>query len=149
MGFKDLTPDNWLQPDPASEIFARFEPTVGRMVQMTGQEWTEVILAVEVTPAAPDEVRDLFAVARGAMVYGAFFYPQYSLAAEQLWRVADAAALARYRQLGGPPRPDGRPVSFGRRVRWLAERGAVPGDRVGRWDGFRELRNAASHPEFQ
>ena len=52
--------------------------------------------------AVPAEIHDLFAVARGAMLYGYFFYPLYTLAAEQLYRVVEAAVSYKYELAGGP-----------------------------------------------
>ena len=40
----------------------------------------------------PRSIRQLFEVARGAMVYGAFYNPLYALGYEQLYRVSEAAA---------------------------------------------------------
>ena len=63
--------------------------------------------------------------------------------------MAETAALVRYRELGGPEQPGKPPPAVWRRIAWFADYGAIPAGRRGRWQGFRELRNAASHPEFQ
>lgn len=94
MGFKPLTPTNWLQPDPTSGIFGRVSPVAGPM-RMDGEDWARRFLAVELASHVPEPVRDLFAVARGALVYGWFFYPLFKLGEEQIYRVAEAAARQR------------------------------------------------------
>src|SRR5438270_7929814 len=91
-----------------------------------------------------EPVQRLFAVARSTLPYGHYFYPLYTLGAEQLYRVADSAALHRYRDLGGPKSKRGRDPAFATRIDWLRERGAIAAEYIARWDGFRELRNIAS-----
>ena len=44
----------------------------------------------------------MWEVARGVLVSGVSCYPLHTLGDDQLHRVVDAAALHRYRQLGGP-----------------------------------------------
>jgi hypothetical protein len=50
------------------------------MAQMDGNDWARHFLAVELHEDVPADVHDLFAVARGTMLYGWFFYPLYALA---------------------------------------------------------------------
>lgn len=81
--------------------------------------------------------------------YGHFFYPLYTLGEQQLYRVADAAALHRYRDLGGPKTKRGRDPAFAARIGWLHQHGAIADEHAHQWAGFRELRNEASHPDMQ
>ncbi len=148
MSFKPLTPNNWDQPDETSTIFARHSPIVG-MVQMNGNDWARAFLAVELSESVPADVRGLFAVARGTLVYGWFFYPLYALGEEQLHRVADAAVAHRYRELDGPLGKRGYLPLLARRIQWLEAEGIIPSDLAPRWNAIRELRNIGSHPDFQ
>ena len=66
---------------------------------MTGEDWARAFLNVELKEHVPEPVSDLFAIARGALLYGWFFYPLFRLGEEQLYRVVEAAAKERYRQL--------------------------------------------------
>jgi hypothetical protein len=142
--FKRLTIENWAEPDPVNAHFARLSPVVGP-VPMTGDAWARAFLAVELSPGVPDEIRDLFEAARGAMLYGWFFYPLFRLAEEQVYRVLEAAARTRYREFAGAKAQP----SFHEAVSWLTRRGAIaPADEV-RWRAVRELRNDASHPKYQ
>lgn len=68
---------------------------------MTPEDWAQRILGVELDVRVPADVRDLFAVARGTLLYGTFLYPMYAVGNEQVHRVADAAAMYRYNDLGG------------------------------------------------
>lgn len=116
---------------------------------MTGGSWARLFLSVKLNGKVPPEVRDLFAAARGALVYGWFFYPLLAIGEQQLHRVADAAIAHRYRALGGPLTRGGRLPSLARRIRWLIAEGVIPEEMARRWDAIRELRNIGSHPEFQ
>lgn len=117
---------------------------------MNAERWAEQFLAVELEQHVPAEVRELWEVARGVLLYGWFFYPLYMLGEEQLRRVADAAVLHRYRQLDGPPdEQTGESPSFARRLRWLFDHGHVDRELESRWQATRDLRNLGSHSDFQ
>jgi hypothetical protein len=144
MSSKDLTASNWLEPDPTSQLFARFTPEQG-LTPMDGQSWASDFLGVELGHHVPESVRELFAAARGTMVYGWFFYPLFKVGEEQLYRVLDAAIRERYRQLQGP---HSRPRLFDA-IDWLLEHEVIPSAERERWNALRKLRNMASHPDFQ
>ena len=97
----------------------------------------------------------MWEVARGSLLYGWFYYPLYALGEHELRRVADAAALHRYRHAGGPPlkKPDqqGKPrwPSFKARVAWLGDQGILPQQSRGRWEAIVDLRNEGSHATFR
>ncbi len=93
----------------------------------------------------PEEVQVLFEVARGAMVYGWFFYPLYMLGTEQLTRVGEAAVAFKWDRLDAPEET----VTFGARVDWLRARGHLSEEEEARWHSLRQLRNSASHPKKQ
>lgn len=149
VGFKELTADNWRERDPTNDAFARFDCATGRAVALSPDEWARHFLGFRLDQRVPDEVRDLFAVAQGTMLYGAFFYPLYTLGQEQVHRVADAAALHRYYQLGGPKTKKGADPPFATRIKWLVQKAAIPAAEQRRWNAYRELRNIGSHAEFQ
>lgn len=144
MGFKQLTPANWTKPDPTSEPFGRVSPLVGP-VRATGQDWARSFLAVELKEHVAEDVRELFAVARGAMLYGWFFYPLLRLGEEQLYRVSEAALRSRFSQLRGTKQEP----TFEQAVEWLVLRGVIPEADRERWTAARHLRNIASHPKRQ
>lgn len=148
MSFKQLTPNNWDRPDDTSKIFGRLSPLVG-LVPMNGNDWARAFLAVELPESVPRDIRDLFAVARGTLLYGWFFYPLYQLGDDQLHRVADTAMAVRYEQLGGARNKRGYPPAMKQRLAWLIEREAIPAEMEPRWEAISNLRNAASHPDFQ
>ena len=146
--FKHLTPENCLQPDSTASIFVRYSLIDGSSRTITADEWAHEILAVELNDRVPLEVRRLFAVARGALTYGYFFYPLYTLGAEQLFRVAEAALRHKCRELGLSAGMKKHPDFFDW-LKLLKEAGIIRPEDERRWDALRGLRNLASHPEDQ
>jgi hypothetical protein len=144
---KRLTPQNWLEPDPASSIWAR--PSVVGAIPIRADEWAERLLAIDLSEVVPLDVRRLFAVARGAMLYGSFYYPLWGLGAERLFVVADAAAAAKYDAAGGVRKSSGRAPSYHDRLVWLRDEGVLDQASFERWDTLRKLRNSVAHPESQ
>jgi hypothetical protein len=103
------------------------------------------MLGVNITEQAPLEVRRMFEVARGAVVYGYFFYPLHALGAEQLFRVAEAAVTLKCEQMGA----ETERMRFVDKIKYLVGAGAVPAQEEDVWQGIRGMRNAASHPNIQ
>ena len=147
--FKQLTPTSWRERDDTNEAFVHLDRGTGRLVHTSGDDWAGVFLSVTLDARVPKNVQDLFEVARGTLLYGHYFYPLYTLGEEQLHRVADAAAVHRYEQLGGRRTHRGEWPTFKARIRWLIEHGAIPQDEVRRWNAYREMRNITSHPQMQ
>ncbi len=143
-GFKEITRSNWLEPDDASKAFVRLTPG-GQPEPMTGSDWMRHILTPKLLATVPTDVQALFEVTRGALVYGYFFYPLYTLASEQLFRVTEAAVAHKCKVLGAPKSTE----NFAKRISWLTKKGLIPNSDLAQWDAIRELRNSASHPERQ
>lgn len=87
----------------------------------------------------------LFEGTRGAMAYGYFFYPLYTLAMDQLFRVAEAAVEHKCSALRAPKSTK----IFKKRINWLVNKSIIPQSESGQWEAVRKLRNIASHPERQ
>lgn len=142
-GFKILTSQNWQEPDPTVRPFVCIRD--GESVPITGDKLTSLFLQPKLSESVPLEVIRLFEVARGALCYGYFFYPMYTLGSEQLYRVHEAALTHKCRTLNAP----GREVGFKRMVEWLVRHDAIFRDRRMQWGAMRELRNSASHAQRQ
>lgn len=69
-GFKRITAENWQEPD-VPRLFGLTTPNA----------WIEAHLQPQLSPNVPQEIASLFEVARGAMIYGWFFYPLITLGA--------------------------------------------------------------------
>jgi hypothetical protein len=141
-GYKKLTIENWTESDPVNHNFARLSPLVGR-IQMDQNDWAREFLSVGLDDHVPEEIRDLFEIARGAMLYGWFFYPLFRLGEEQLYRVLEAATQLRYRQQEGPKKSP----RYEETITLLTKQGVIPLEEVERWTAARRLRNEASHPK--
>ena len=143
-GFKEINLRNWLEPDDALRGFVRISPD-GQLHTVTGEEYLQHILSPKLHASVPSDVQALFEVARGAMVYGYFFYPLYTLAVEQLFRVVEAALAHKCKALGAPKSIR----TFEKRIKWLMEKAVISRPESDRWHAARQMRNAASHPERQ
>lgn len=139
---KKLTAENWLTVDPiiASGVFVRLSFADGSLEQITTQDWTERLLAVEVSTAVPDAVRDQVEIARGAMIYGSLFYPLFTLGLEQLFRVTEAAVRAKAGQLG--IRKDRK---YHEALADLHAATVLTDREHQAWTDVRQLRNATTH----
>src|SRR4051794_1449941 len=102
LGIKTITGENWLKPDPTSTIFAQISASDESVSSISGDDWVKLFLGPSLAVSVPNEVRKLFEVARGALVYGYFFYPLYTLGGEQLLRVVECAASVKCDSLGAP-----------------------------------------------
>ncbi len=143
-GFKDLDSTNWLEPDLIVQTFVKVDPITGPK-EMTGKDWVNAILEPSLIEEIPEEVQALYEVARGAMLYGFFFYPLYTLGAEQLFRVSEAAITHKCESLNAPKNVN----SMASRIRWLYQNEIISEIQHIKWGATRELRNAASHLKRQ
>ena len=96
--FKALTAENWLEPDPTGDAFGEIHLGTGDRRPMSGDRWVEHFLRVELSADVPGDVRDMWSIARGVLLYGWFFYPLYALGDAELIFMAlphgESAALA-------------------------------------------------------
>ena len=144
-GHKRITLKNWMLPDPASAALAMVSRLDGSARPITPEDYVAPALQPQLYATVPEDVRDLYEVARGALAYGYFFYPLFTLATDQCLRVAEAAVDAKAQAFGCPKKVK----HFYDRIEWLVARGAIsPADRES-WHGLRELRNEGSHPRNQ
>lgn len=134
-GFKEITSDNWLEPDPIM---------VTAFSGLTGEERVRELMSVELHESVPFEVRRLFAVARGVACYGYLFYPIYTLASEQMTRVAETAVRYKYRIEGGIKH---KKTSYKQKLAYLQEQGMIPERDAIWWSAIKDMRDDASHPQ--
>jgi len=145
VAIKTLTTENWLQPDTIPSVLTRWSLNDHYAYLMTADDWVTQFIDAKLNMAVPDNVQVLFEVARGALAYGYFFYPLYTLAAEQLFRVGEAAISAKYLSAGGPnPKK-----SFQAKVEYLRDRTIITDIESSNWHTIRQFRNLVSHPERQ
>ena len=143
LGFKQLSTENWLVPDSTVQLWGRFGAD-GNIHDISGEEWLNDILQSKLNEAVPLEIKKLFEVARGAMAYGYYFYPLYTLGIEQLLRVVEAAVAFKCKAMGAPSSQN-----YEGKISWLIKKGAISQSESLRWEAIRKLRNSASHPQMQ
>jgi hypothetical protein len=148
-GFKGIIPTTWQTVDKQSSLWMQMTSVV-----KTGNEWVDFYLSPDLVPKVPAEIAKLLEVARGAMIYGWYFYPLCTLGAEQCWRVFEAAVRLRCQQLGISIKRTGRngrelDTSLSENVDALVTCKQIPKLDKGRWDAVRRLRNSTSHPSQQ
>jgi hypothetical protein len=146
LGFKTLTFENWLEPESVMSIFVTLSFDDGSTTPISADGWIDRIRRPQLDPNVPVEILKLFEVARGSMAYGYFFYPLYTLAGEQLYRVAETAASAKCKLLGAKSR---KVKSFEDKIAFLQQQNVISQQDWIWWDSIRHLRNFASHPEGQ
>lgn len=138
-GIKCVTPVNWLRLDPAwAGIYMPHEGGDG------SAEWVEFVMEITLSSSVPEHVRTLFVTAQGAIAYSLLFYPLMALGCDQIMRIVETAARAKSNQLGAPSMR-----KFSKVIDWLVKNSVIVGGSIERWNIIRELRNDASHPQFQ
>jgi hypothetical protein len=143
LGFKNITSENWLEPDSILRGFVKLTPQGPE--QITPNDLLADILGHQLGESVPREVKALYEVARGSMCYGYFFYPLYTLTYEQLFRVVETAVTLKCRSLSAPASVQ----SFVKKIEFLIANSIIPESERLSWQGIRGLRNIASHPECQ
>lgn len=149
---KTITKDNWLEVDSiiSSGVFARFSMTDASVKPLTATDWVERFLTPKLSPTVPDEVRELFEVARGAMLYGVCFYPLFTLGLEQAFRLMEAAAKAKATSLGiSMVNAKGRYRSYGAILADLFAKKALNKAEYEYWSNAKEFRNETTHANSQ
>ena len=111
---------------------------------LTTDNWLHYMLNPKLIESVPKDIQALFEVARSAMIYGYYFYPLYTLAAEQLYRVTEAAVTHKCKALGLNERK-----TFKSKVESLGKKSIISKSELKQWDSIRKLRNIASHPTRQ
>jgi len=145
LGFKKLTIDNWLEPDTFMKIFAQLDSN-GNVDEISKEEWLQDILEIQLTDTVPEEIIKLFEVSKNTMSYGYFFYPIYTLASEQLYRVVESAVTHKCKIMKASNKDM---KTFKLKIKFLMENSVLSKSEELRWEGIRGLRNSASHPETQ
>lgn len=141
LGIKLLDAENWLEPDNAAQVFA-YITDEGEPRRMGGDEWARVFLAPRLSPQCPEEIVVAFETARGALVYGYYFYPLYALGQRELLQVGEMAVRIRCEQLDLPRRRTG---TFAQRLAALEEAGGLNAEDAKAWTLLRRLRNSLVH----
>ncbi|HBZ82756.1 MULTISPECIES: hypothetical protein [Brevibacillus] len=145
LGFKKLTIDNWLEGDKTSDYFVWFSEEKQEFYKPSKEQRVEVFLEPTLDDVVPEEVKRLFEVARGCLLYGHFFYPMYTLGLEQLYRVLELAVTLKCTSINAPESIN----NFNKRIEYLIDNKIIPQSESISWHATRRLRNYSSHPSGQ
>ena len=145
LGFKKLTRENWKTPDPFNDYFIKLNLYTGEKFKITDDERAEEFLYIELAAPVPIEVWRQFEAARGAMLYGCFFYPLFALGADQLLRVAESAVTHKclIRNLAK------KSARYEIKLQKLKDANYLTADEYDEWELLRKLRNEYSHSKIQ
>jgi hypothetical protein len=143
-GFKMLSPENWLEPEWFMGAFKTIKDST--ISDISQDDWFKRFFKAQLDRNVPLEIRKLFEVARGAATYGYFFYPLYTLAGQQLYRVVEAAVSVKCKSMGASRRTV---RTFQDKLFFLRAENIIPQGEWIWWDSIRELRNHSSHPKVQ
>ena len=143
-GFKRISLENLLTPDEHPSYPSR----------LRGDKWVRECLKPQLDSSVPVEVAFLFEVAQGAMIYGMYYLPLAALATEQGFRVLEAGARHRCKQLGLPKKKSAKASAFPDSpfvdlVAELQKAGRIPKGDLAAWKSMVFLRNRSSHPTSQ
>lgn len=142
-GFDRVTWQNLLQPAEVMQFFAHSGAiTPSKPAPLA--HWVELIQSPKMNPAVPKDIRSLYEVAKGCMTYGVLFYPLFSVASEQLFRLYESALKARAVAAGGH-----KDLHYKDAFKFLVEVEVLSEERRYRWDAVWNLRNSTSHPKMQ
>ncbi len=145
IGIKELAIDNWLQVDTTSAKLIRNNEGAKKKCIEVSNKYADSILRYKLSESVPQQIRRIFEVAKGAMVYGYFFYPLFTLGLEHICKVAEATVIVKCEEVKAP-----RWVSsFFKAIEFLAEINVFSNDTKNRWHALRKLRNNISHPKGQ
>jgi hypothetical protein len=146
-GFKAVTPENWLDPDPLSGSLVKRDRRDGSIHPVDGRDWIAYVNAVPLSPEVPQKVRDAYDFAIGAVGYGYFYYPIFTLVVQQVLRIADFAVAHLFVTETSLPKPKRR--TFEARLDALKIAGHLDESGFEAWNRFRRLRNSSTHPDWQ
>ena len=147
-GIKRLAYDNILAPEIAAFLFIPGGglSTLGPEVpsEEAVRERVEMFTSVTLPTTVPETVWRMFEIAKGAMCYGMWFYPLFTLGEDHLSRLFEWMVVDRYEALSKK-----KGSNLHAMVEWLIKHKCFPEDLDVRWRAMYKIRNIVSHPEIQ
>jgi hypothetical protein len=144
-GPKRLTTENWLQLDPALDMFIMVPADGSPPRKRLPDERVASFLTISLRPETPDDVRSIFEAGRAAMVYGHLYYPLFALGANHLFGALEAALTLRCAAAGLSDPPS----NLAKKIAWLRDNGVISEEQRRKLDLDRVMRNEGAHPKFQ
>lgn len=139
---KVLSYSNWLEIDETNKILIK-QSTGKEPTSFSESEWFERINNIKVNDSVPSEIHYLIEVARSTMTYGYFYYPIFTFAFEQFFRITETAVVKKCSLLLAPKNK----FSFKQKIKWLYNQGIISKSSYDVWGNIVQLRNIVSHPK--
>lgn len=144
-GFKKLTSDNWLKADPVMNHMVLFSKLPAEFDPRLASDWVKRILDIKIDERVPENIRGMYAVAKGMAVYGILFYPLFTMASQQLYRIVETAIIQRGKDLGMPDTLR----KMNARLDWLQNHKYITDRGRAMLRLMCDIRNHVSHPQNQ
>jgi hypothetical protein len=135
LGFKRITACNLTTQD-ITRLFGNHSEA----------EWIQNFNGPQLASIVPEPVRRLFELARGAMIYGRFYYPLLTIGYAECGRTLEAGARHAAHVAGLAPEPEKQRFSYDEILKRLTKAGGLTASEREHWNVGRELRNAFAHP---
>jgi hypothetical protein len=131
LGYKRITTANITSPD-----VSRFFGNLGEA------RWIELFNEPQLVDLVPEHVRGMFEHARGAMIYGWYYYPLLTVGYAECARTIEAGARNASMLLW----PDRTPKRYAEMIKDLHGGGWIGDSDADRWQLGRQIRNSFAHP---
>ena len=141
--YKKLTVHNLAEMDPTFVSFSGFGDQSTRDGAL--RELIDELLSPKLAPEVPNDIHRFFDYLRSMMVYGVFYYPIFTLAADQMWLMVEAAVFYRCVEAGFPEPPS----EFIQMVDLLIREGIIPKNQRFLWENKWQIRNDVAHRKGQ
>jgi hypothetical protein len=145
LGLKKLTVDNWLTGETFMSGIVSVSLRDGSQSPITAEQWAERFLKIRLSEEVPVDILERFEIARGAALYGFFFYPLFTQALLGLLVVAEAAVSTRCDDLNIPSRLK----TLDDKLTYLHDERKLGLDEYDKWDLIRKVRNLTVHSKHQ
>ena len=147
-GIKRLSYDNVLTPEIGALMFIPGGglSTLGPEIPSDDavRERIEMFTSQSLPATVPETVWRMFEVAKGAMCYGLWFYPLFTLGQHHLSRLFEWMVRDRHEALRAR-----KSSNFKAMIHWMIKNKQFPDDNEVRWNAMYDIRNNVSHPEMQ
>lgn len=139
-GHKRLSIGNHLELDPFFSSTTWWSNNIDERTKHLNERIDE-ILAISMHPSVPADVRKMFDLLKGGMIYGFYYRPLFSLLGDQVYFIADAALHHKCKEL----KIDDKGWNFKKRIAVLKKVGTIHTDEGVLWDAMLELRDSVAH----
>ena len=140
----ELTFENHLQIDERMNGWSPQGLVIGMQNSFPVHGYAMIPLSYELNKQVPEEIQEMYNRTKSVMSYGIYYYPIFTFADEELFRIQEAAISTYLRKNENCPSGI-RNGPYAQKVKWIKESQIVIKDIANRLDAGRRLRNMVSH----